>query len=172
MKKQLMIVGIMLVLIVVGLSGCTDEDALSGLGYRNTEFGFGLNPPEGWTVEEIPGGYDLIVGFLGPTEENYQVSMTVFNFTLDVEETIKNSTERITEPFIGDPNFTLDLSNERTVNGMNAYEIAYTANLIKQKMVAVEKNELVLLLLYSALVSTYDNYLPVFEESVNSLVIE
>ena len=174
MKKQLLIIGITLVLLAIGLSGCTDtqDDMLSGLGYVNEEYGFGLNPPEGWAVQDLSNDYSVFVYFLGPTEDDFQVNMFISNSTLDIGETLSGITEEFIETFSGDPNFTLILNNERIVNGMNAYEIKYTSNILKQNIVMVEKNKLILVIIYSALESTYDNYSSVFEESINSLVVK
>ena len=52
MKKELVLFGVVGLLFILGLSGCTQEDALSGLGYVNEDYGIGFNPPEGWIVND------------------------------------------------------------------------------------------------------------------------
>jgi len=172
MKKQLLIVGITVLLIAVGLCGCTDkqDDMLSGLEYINEEYDFGLNPPEGWTVDET-GGFGTVVMFLGPTEDNFGINIVITTDTLDSSKTLSILAGEFIELYSVDANFTLILSSETTVNGMNAYEIAYTMNILKQKMVMVEKNNVILILVYSALETSYDTYLTLFEESLSSLTI-
>lgn len=49
MKKQLIILGIFGLLLVVCLTGCTQNDPFTGLKYTNKDLGFGLNPPNNWT---------------------------------------------------------------------------------------------------------------------------
>ena len=172
MKKQLIIVGMIPVLIAVGFSGCTENNTANELGYQNTEFGFALNPPEGWTIQDVSNQYAVFVSFLGPTEDNFQINIYISNATLETGETIAGKAEELTDMYSSNENFSLIISDETTVNDMNAYEIVYTMNTLKQKMVLVEKNNKVLILVYSALETSYDKYLTVFEESLNSLVIE
>ena len=58
---------------------------------------------------------------------------------------------------------------------MSAYEIIYAylqgVYNLKQKQVIVEKNRNTIILTYSATISSFDNYLSVFEQSVSSIVI-
>ena len=70
-------IGIILIMLVIGLSGCIEEKKSSDLGYKNTEYGFALNPPEGWTVEENAGFLDTVAMFLGPTEDNFNINMVI-----------------------------------------------------------------------------------------------
>ena len=178
MKKELLVIGITLVLLAVSLSGCSDtskEDELRGLGYSNTVYGFGLNPPSGWTTDES-GLMGTIVIFYGPTEDNFTVNVFVTAGQLETGETLSDSVEEVIEFYTNYfTNFSLLSSNARTVNGMAAHEIIYTylqgVNNLKQKQVMVEKNRKTIILTYSAIVSSYDNYLSVFDQSVSSIVI-
>ncbi len=173
MKLQIGIIGITLLLIVVSQSRCIEaqDDVFTDLEYSNTEYGFGINPPEGWTVQETGGGLGIIVMFLGPTEDNFNINMVISSDTLETGETLSILADEFIDLYEVNENFTLILSGETTVNDMNAYEIEYTMNILKQKMVMVEKNNKILILVYSALETSYDNYIAVFEESVNSLII-
>ena len=57
MKKQIIVIGIIISLIFVGFSGCTEQEEknnpLTGLGFVNEEYGYGYNPPEGWYSEPL-----------------------------------------------------------------------------------------------------------------------
>jgi len=174
MKKQLVIIGIMVLLTIIGLSGCTEtsDDIFNVLRYVNEDYGFGLNPPEGWTIEETGGGLGTTVIFLGPTEDNFSINMVISADTLDIGETLNSKVDEVTDMYASNENFSLLINDETTINGMNAYEIVYTMNILKQKMILVEKNAVVIILVYSALETSYNNYSTVFENSVNSLVIE
>jgi hypothetical protein len=176
MKQKLVIVGITLVIVAIGLSGCTQQqDALSGLGYKNTKYGFGFNPPEGWTVNES-GTLGSVAIFYGPTEEGITVNIVITTTQLSTGDTLSNMTNNILayyENFF--TNFSLISSNASTVNGMNAYEIVYIytqgVNDIIQKQVAIEKNTKVLILTYTGTFTSYDTYVSAFDQSVNSVVI-
>jgi hypothetical protein len=55
MKKIVIVLIICMLFSVIFLSGCfdgEDDSALSNLGYSNTLYGFGFNPPPDWTVDE------------------------------------------------------------------------------------------------------------------------
>jgi len=175
MKKKIA-VGIIVMLIVIGLSGCTQDTRLDHLGYANYQYGFGLNPPEGWTIDES-GQNDDVVGFNGPTMEGDFAVLyiskpydLIYGVTLfDVaEETIEYCNTNLS-------NFTLISKNNRTINGMNSYEIVYTMNIsflpIKAKQVMVEMEGKYFYITFTALSYAYDSYLPVIEQSINSFTI-
>ena len=178
MRKELLIIEITLMLSVVSLSGCFDaskEDELSGLGYSNTVYGFGLNPPTGWTIDES-GSMGTIVIFYGPSEDNFTVNMVITAGQLETGETLSDSIEVIIDYYNNYfTNFSLLSNNARTVNNMTAHEIIYAylqgVYNLKQKQVIVEKNRNTIILTYSATISSYEKYLSVFEQSVSSIVI-
>ena len=79
MKKQIIYLGIILSLISVGLCGCvqenSDNSALEGLGYSNTAYGFGLNPPDGWTTDDADPY--VTVRFYGPTINDFSMNLGI-----------------------------------------------------------------------------------------------
>ena len=178
MKKRLLIIKLTLLLITVSLSGCLnsyDGDKLSGLGYSNTDYGFGFDPPIGWTSDES-GLMGTIVIFYGPTEDNFTVNIVVTAGKLENEETLSGSIDETIDYYKNYfTNFTLISSNSRTINDMPAHEIIYTyiqgVYNLKQKQVLVEKNRKTIILTYSASINSYDNYLNDFEQSAGSIEI-
>jgi len=128
MKKSLLLIGVVALLITIALSGCFDNNsALKNLGYSNTEYGFGLNPPEGWRVDETQGG--TLVGFFGPAADNFTINILIGVAEFAPEETVKNVAEYLMESAQNSKtNFSLVSSGARTVNGMNAYEFVATYN--------------------------------------------
>ena len=175
MKKQLIIVGITLVLIVVGLSGCTQEDALSGLGYVNREYGIGINPPDGWTVDENITQY--LVNFYGPTIDEFQIYLSISKaYTLEPDETLSSLFDDMLGTYsVAWPNFSAISTGARMVNSMDAYELVYTftfdSHNISGKHIMVEKNGKICGIIFLATVDTYDTYLSDIEQSIESLVI-
>lgn len=174
MKKQLIIVGIALVLIVVGLSGCTEEDALSGLGYVNREYGFGINPPEGWTINESSSIAGTIVKFETPINgDDYALFVIGTPTYLFTGETLSELIDLMIENYnISFTNFSLISKNSRTINGMDAYEFVYVFDrtlTVKQKEIVIEENpENVHLLIYNASPDSYDKYISMIDQSVDS----
>ncbi len=175
MKKKFLLMALV-VLIIVTLIGCTSikEDLIDHFEYSNKDCGFGLNPPEGWNVTELPK-YGSFV-FMGPERP---IAMTVVdltaidfveNLTLDnvVNQTIKIGVNNLS-------NFSIIFKGTRIVNGMKAFEIVYTFSGIeyeyKQKQIFIEKNSKIFSLTYSAFKSSYETYNNIVEESLNSFTI-
>ena len=102
MKKQLLIIGTTLLVLLINFSGCLEEkivinkyssaeDALNNLMYTNDDYNYGFNPPEGWCIypgdsKQIPsslllGNYDVDDAyiFIYPWEEftEYKISSGV-----------------------------------------------------------------------------------------------
>jgi len=78
MERTPILVVAILVISAIFLSGCIDgedDSALSNLGYSNTLYGFGLNPPADWTVDESKP--DVIVTFIGSSYGNGTVNLII-----------------------------------------------------------------------------------------------
>ena len=127
MKKNFVIIVIATLLICVGLSGCFDDNrpdnsALNNLGYSNTLYGFGLNPPDGWTVDE--SNPDIIVAFMDPTFENGTVNIAIAAGQLETGETLYDSAMGLMiqylDTYLGE--YTINSVTNRTINGMNAMD--------------------------------------------------
>jgi len=223
MKTQLIIVGIMLSLLAVGLSGCIEEssqneeeasDILSGLAYK--QYGFGINPPgevqinKTTTIWETNWRMDeSITGVIFTLGDNDSVTLSVYRsifvqrvgveiaeyngvfvypenkykyeieyYILDNQSLKEHATEKI-EIYskLLFTNMSFISNTTTTINGMNAYVSIFTgiwsdARLYKQKHVYVEKNDIVFNLIYSALESLYDEYIPVVDQSIDSFTIQ
>lgn len=175
MKKKI-VVGITLFLLVIGLSGCTQqEDPLNGLGYVNNQHGFGMNPPEGWTTD-TSGAMGLIVVFYAPINDDIRENINVLVDTLPSGFTLSSYADSAKNQLINYlTNGTLISSNNRTANGMNAYEYVYTYTqgiyALEGKQVIVEKNSKLILLTYTANPEDYDTYSQGLEQCLNSLKI-
>lgn len=176
MNTRFSVIGIITILIAIGLCGCTGENALSGLEYSNTQYGFGLNPPQDWIIDENDP-YGAIVRFSGPTEDEFTVNLGINGpSTLNEGETLNSSFQEIIASYTNMfTNFFLISSRDRTVNGMNGYEIVYTFTQgifqAKSKQVGVEKDGYAFVLTFVALVDNYDEYNSIIEQSINSFMI-
>jgi hypothetical protein len=172
-KKQLKIFGFTLALVMIALSGCTQEDNKNNLSYVNQEFGFGLNPPLGWTQTE--NTQDL-AKFICPDQNDYPVNLGI-KTPIESNGTLNNVVEQLIEYYsnVSFKNFLLLSSEPRTINGLNAYEMVYSEGqepyMLQHKQVLFEKNNKIYSLTYISLVSTYDRYISVVDQSINSFTI-
>jgi hypothetical protein len=172
-KKQITIFGFILVLIAITLSGCTQEDKQPTLGYINQEYGFGLNPPAGWTINE---NTQDIVKFFCPDQNDYQINLAIKKPVIS-NETLNDVVEQLIEYYSHSffKNFTQISSKPITVNGLNAYEIVYSEGqepyLLQHKQVLIEDNKKIYSLTYISLVDTFDTYISVVDQSINSFTI-
>ena len=102
-------------------------DPLSNLGYSNEEYGFGLNPPAGWTANES-GFMGTIVIFYAPNDnDNIKENINIVSTELTSGTTLSSYVDSVQDQVSNYlTNSTLISSNAITVNGMNAYEYVYT----------------------------------------------
>jgi len=174
MKKHFVMVGITLVLLAVGLCGCTQEDALSGLAYVDRENGFGLNPPAGWRTNT--SNTTNAVVFETNSKEGYLVSLGVSLTTATPEDSLASIINELRQVFDANPNSSILGNTTRTVNKRTAHEliILFTFDLSdvqQKKYVLLKKGDTLFILLYSAPVEVYDTYLEPVEESIKSFTI-
>ena len=177
----------------MGLCGCQDSadddtndpngnddtnpiDPLSNFGWSNSEYGLGLDPPDGWTVED-PDSAGKLVRFHGPTINQFAINISLaFPTSLGSSGTLNGTFKQMITLYENVfNNFLLISEQERIVNDMNAYEIVYnytSAGInIKQKQVGVEKDESMYLFTFSATDSTYDEYVTEFENSLITFTV-
>jgi len=179
MKKLYFILfGVTLLLLTLSLAGCLEgdkkTDLLSGLSYKNNTYGFGFNPPEGWTTDtSIPG---VIVSFIGPTINNSAINIVVTAGQLEPGETLYSACTQMIDSF---PNIFTNYSfisrQNLTINNMSSHEIVIVHDqgitTIKQREVLIEKNGKALVLTFTAIPDEFDTYNLVFGESLNSVKI-
>lgn len=180
MRKKIIATTIV-ILLFVGISiGCTenkksDEEKTSSLNYTNSQYNIGLNKPEGWTIKE--NDQSFIVLFNGPTENQFTINIGISEpYAFSIGENLDFIIEQIyyyyPEIFT---NLTFLSNSSRIINGMDAYEIVISHNMsnisVKQKQVLIENNGILYYITYTGLINTYDKYISVAEECINSFTI-
>ena len=184
-RKEIGMLIVVIFITILLFSGCTQKsksDALSRLGYANREFGFGLNPPNNWTLDENQSNDNYAIFSLNQNDSNIPVSMSInasyvnSSVTLDsyfnsyIDENIKNGKFA---------NYKLITRTDRTIQSSIttiAYENIYTysgANdyVIKVKNLMIEpKEDVVICFEYITPISTYSTYEYEFEFSLSSLI--
>lgn len=174
-KKESTVTSILLVIMFLLLSGCTENTPQPALAYVNEEYGFGLNPPEGWTTNLNTTDP---VKFFCPDQNDYQVHIAVKKPVL-LNDTLKDAADQLidfyTQTFF--ENFALISSQSKQINGLNAYELVYSEgrqpNLLQHKQMLFEKenNTYIYTLTYIALVRDYNRYIAVVDECINSFTL-
>ncbi len=138
--------------------------------------GFSINPPSGWTIEQLANVPGMAVVFLGPIESNVQVQMSVSINTTSLGLT--DYVAAIKSRNASNPNFTnytIVMEGPTIIGGLGAYQIVATFsqggfNLEHMEVVFVENRNAYLV--YSLAPKTvYDAYSPVFTESAQTFKI-
>jgi len=139
--------------------------------YTNGKHGFSIDPPIGWSVEEPT--YAVVV-FRGPTEEGFTVNVNiqVETTTASLDEYIDAGKQNLETAL---ENFNLLSEGPRTINNVDAYELVFTFTYygvtVKEKQVVLMENGKAFIITYAALPTTYQTYLPTFENSVQTFKI-
>ena len=180
MNKKILVFSMTFVLISITLTGCFENDstgsnALSGLGYQNSQYGFGLNPPDGWTIDE--NDQLEVVRFYGPTIDGTTINIGISEPSyMAAGESLESVVITILDYYhTYFTNFTEISNNSRTVNGMNAHDLVYTFTQgiyeLKQMQIGIEKNKKTFVITFTASIESYDDYIALFEESISSFTI-
>lgn len=178
MRKKI-IAATIVILLFVGISiGCTenkksDQGESSNLNYNNNQYNFGLNKPEGWTIKENEQSF--VVLFNGPTTDAVNIGISQ-PAPLSTGETLNSVVQQVLSYYSTVlTNLTIISNNTRVINGMDAHELVISNNMsnifVKQKQVFIENNGIVYTITYTALLNTYDKYISVADECVNSFTI-
>jgi hypothetical protein len=171
-KQHLVISGLIFVLLILILSGCTEVNQDDSF-YINQMYEFEIIPPTGWTINENTTDP---VKFFCPDQNDYPINLAVRE-PITSNETVSSLgellIERYSESFF--KNFTLISSSQTTINGLNAYELVYSEgqepNMLQHKQVLFEKNKKIFSLTYTSLVDTYDTYISVVDQSINTFTV-
>jgi len=135
MKKQLLIVVIMLVLLAVGFSGCEEKSSENGNNnepdfytYENTEKGVSIEYPDTWNKYENPPQVpDVLALFSSPSAEptktgNLMISVLIIDsMTMDLfkQAHIENLSVLLTD-------LNIIYEDSATLSGLPAYKIIFT----------------------------------------------
>lgn len=146
---------------------------VSDLQYINIDLRFGINPPDGWLVtpidiENTPNAVTLHYNsFLGFPP---RIVITQTPFKLNASVTLNNVVDEMLKIY---PNAT---KTEKTVNGIDAFEIAYPSYryfnyIVQHKEVWIGAYGKIFTLAYHATEDDYTDYLSIVNESINSFTI-
>jgi len=140
--------------------------------YTNTRYGFSIEPPSGWAVDDKVSFAAVV--FYGPIEEDFRVNVNV-----QVESTSVSLAQYISSSKTNLEtleSYQLLSEAPRTINGVDAYELvlkfSYSGTIVQEKIVALLKDGKAFVVVYAALPTTYQTYLNAFESSVQTFKVE
>jgi len=159
-------------LLIVGLSGCTQIEI--DREYINTEYGFALNPPEGWNVAENVTE-EVVACFSPPLRDDICFNISK-PYRLDIGLALSVFADDIEEQYIEIlDNFTVVYRDWRDIEGLTAYEIVYTYDeddtSIKAIQVAVAKSRTVFMISFIMTNEFYDEFISPANQSIDSFKI-
>jgi hypothetical protein len=134
------------------------------------QYGFTIDPPTGWTVEEPSYA---AVAFLGPIDQGFRanVNIQVEPTSLSLEQYISTSKQSLQTL----DDFTLISEESRVIKQVDAYELVFTftysGSTVQEKQVYLVKNGKAFIITYAAVPTTYQNHLTTFENSVQTFTI-
>lgn len=150
------------------------ENVLKDVEYKNLKYGFGLNPPSGWSTDESGLNGETVL-FQSPVDDGFSANLMIEMTTSGGETFVSIANQLISQGENSLKNFSLISQQPTVINGMNAYKISYSFSNasydLKQEQIWIQKNDYVLLLIYTGTLQIYDTYLPAIETSINSVVI-
>lgn len=152
------------------------EEKLNSLNYSSIKYGYGFNLSEkwtGWIYHEDDTYGNILSQFL------YRKNVDSNNLSLIISPPSEHDSSSLnykvleTLERIDNDNYTLISNQSRTMNNMNAYEIAYStinddSETIIIKEIYVENNERVFEIFYGGLTDLYNLYESEIEQSLNT----
>ena len=155
--------------------GCGEKNDLSESGWSNSKYGIGLDPPEGWTVNES-GQLGMLVQFTKTLDNGGAISINLMQPTklgdLSLMETAKQSIQ-MSKSIL--QSYKLISEGSITINSMDAWEVISTMtvgeNIVKIRSVMVENKGGMYAFSYGGETSNYDEYVPHFDDCLNSLKV-
>tara|TARA_Y100000766_G_C18676794_1_gene492747 strand:+ start:94 stop:663 length:570 start_codon:yes stop_codon:yes gene_type:complete len=157
------------------LIGCGKDSPLDESGWTNDQYGIGLDPPQGWAVDEsgtlgllvqftkaLDDGSAVAINLMGPAELGGGSLMEAAKQSVQIGKTLLN-------------NYTLISQQSTTVSSMSAWQITSSidagGSLVKQRSVMVENNGVMYPFTFAAKSAHFDTYAPMFDKLLQSLII-
>jgi hypothetical protein len=139
-------------------------------GYENTEHGFSIDPPEGWSIEELTGV--IAVQFTENVVDGSSVNVAVEETQSSLSQVISSTKLALATAF---ENYTVVSEGSRVVNGVDGYELVatfkYEGRILKAKQVYFVEEGKKFVITCTAIDLLYENSLVDFETSISSFRI-
>jgi hypothetical protein len=144
--------------------------------YKNNEYGFSINPPKGWKIQENikMDNFTIPVAFIGPVEKNFAVNINIY--IEKINETTLQEYVNLNKKILTLVVSSYNLISERntTINNHEAYELLYTAKIkntdLAYKQIFLIKNNSGYVITFTALKDNFDKYIVVFDKSIETFI--
>lgn len=184
MKKELLIVGIIVMMLVVGLSGCEEKSSENGdnnepsfYTYENVENGVSIEYPTLWNKYENPPEVpDVLVLFSSlsnePTKTGSLMIAVLDNVSLTMDEFKEAHIENLSLLM---PDFELALEESATLSDLSGYKIIFTFTsdtyTWRQLEIWTISENTLYLLVHQADQAYYENFADDIEHMISSFEI-
>ncbi len=187
MKKQLVIVGIVILLLAVGLSGCQEKSSENGdnnepdfYTYENTEKGISIEYPDTWNKyenpQQVPG---VLVLFSSPSAEptktgNLMISVLDLEGYMDMDWFKDAHIENLSiHPAYSD--FNIIYEDSAVLSDLPAYKIIFTFTqegyTWRQLEIWTIKDNTLYLLMHQSDQAYYDTFTDIIDQMIESFEI-
>ena len=148
----------------------------SSYAYENTQYGFSINPPEGWAIEETE---PLMFVFKDASNQTgATITILVNQSGLPQDDPFLASLKQLylrqylAEPYEG---YLITQRGARVVGSLNGYQVKFNASVGGREMrfdsvIFIETNQ-TFIIICGALSSAFDNLSSDFKENINSFKI-
>lgn len=185
MNKHLIVIGIVVLLICVGLSGCTEQTSKNGetteeseggfFTYENTQYDVRIKYPDTWAKKEDYVANSIVTFFPDPNDAikgSFTVSVLELEESMDMEWFKQAHIENLSL-LLTDINITYNAS--ATLAGFPGHALIFTFRqgiyTFKQKEIWTIQSNKLYLLTYSVDQVKYSEYMDTVEQMINSFEI-
>ncbi|MEA2055232.1 MAG: PsbP-related protein, partial [Candidatus Thermoplasmatota archaeon] len=185
MKKQLVIVGIAVLLLVVSLCGCEEKSSENGdsneptfYTYENTEKGISIEYPATWIKQENPPqAEEILVLFTSQSGEPTKIGSLMIS-VLDLEDHMGMDwfkQAHIENLSILIPDFNIIYEDSSTLSGLPAYKIVFTFTqdlyTWRQLEIWTIKDNTLYLLVHQADQANHNEFIDTIDQMIESFKI-
>jgi hypothetical protein len=158
------------VLLIIVLS--TFFPIQSTFAYENMEYGFSVNPPDGWSIEEMHGLIAVQFTDVNTLYDSSSISVAVAETTDSLSQFISSAKTTFANSI---ENYNLVSERSRVIGGLDCYEVVvtftYAGRGLKAKQVYFVEFGKSFVITYTAIESQYENSLLDFENSLSTFRI-
>ena len=144
--------------------------------YDNTEFGYSIIPPDGWTKSEATSGIFTVIIFtspeIGQTGQHVKMSVVVENAAMSLYDYVL-ATEQNLPTQLSD--YSLISKTVGNVAGFDCCQLVYTYTIEQPELVSLKGTSVIILenskayiIQYAARSTNYDSYYSTFEQSAQT----
>jgi hypothetical protein len=159
--------------------------AVNSEAYVNRTYGFSINPPSGWVVNDTGVSPPHVVTFYGPTIPETGGKTNIYISSGTATASLDDYVAAVKQGYaLNFTNYNLVSEGNRSIGGLGGYELVITGTYmpeanapnthpfdVKQKQIILVENGKAYGITFTASPTSYDEYLPAFEESLQTFTV-